>query len=866
MENGGVSSQSTTAPSDVSKSQTPIYSRELTLQAHFTFGTPSMAPVQYAHVTPTSTSSVSGRPLMASGGPVEHFRWGAEHGAQCSITCGREGLTMTYNAPSAASPSPALAAQHLIPCAICNSLALNRAGPPLSSQVDTAAVRGAPLTASAAAATSITTTSPAPAYTRSLMDLSRPGDQVATRSLTFSGSLDRATQRPQQQRPYGRRCKSTAHIILQNNELQVPRESRPHEFHSTLREEDAPGQRDQMMEVPDEEPLGRPGPEGRGRARHRGGAEPPYTAVGSGPSGGWERGHAGDQEARGRYFEPSVHHTHAFPPPCCPCQHCSALYSIVSTLTHDRPCPVCPHHHHHHHHHHHPSCSPHVHPHHTQGPPDYPPPGPVGAEEPRAPPAKSPTTRTFNSHRCYEDDLRRPERPAKSQPSHLVPQPKARTPSPKPKGRLASPARSPARSLSPVDRRAAAAEEQHPRTTPILPRRVPRMGAAAAAAAAASSTHATGQAQQRLEESSHKLDLIRLSLERLRGDLPHGSIMAGEFLSHGSCSVKRELENSLSASPSPANYTSLYDKENYPSRRSQALHSKGAAVTGKLEVRLIGVQDLLEDVPGRSRRDSHSGPSDLKSFMKGVTGKSSKSYSVKDEISNEVMAVLKLDNNKVVGQTSWKPCSQSAWDQRFSIDLDKSRDLEIDIYWRDWRSLCAVKFLRLEEFIDDVRHGMALQLEPKGLLFTEIKFLNPMISRKPKLQRQKKLFMQKGKVLRPNQMNINVAAWGRLIKNIQPSHEPVHLSYSGGHTGAITSASSATPITPGPRTVPTRLDFDSEKTPGEVCQHRPLALSEVAKRPTSTPPPPPPRPHSGTVTISVPASPVESDVKVRAIV
>ncbi|ROT83570.1 putative serine/threonine-protein kinase N isoform X2 [Penaeus vannamei] len=428
-----------------------------------------------------------------------------------------------------------------------------------------------------------------------------------------------------------------------------------------------------------------------------------------------------------------------------------------------------------------------------------------------------------------------------------------------------------------------------------------------------------------------------------------------EFLSHGSCSVKRELENSLSASPSPANYTSLYDKENYPSRRSQALHSKGAAVTGKLEVRLIGVQDLLEDVPGRSRRDSHSGPSDLKSFMKGVTGKSSKSYSVKDEISNEVMAVLKLDNNKVVGQTSWKPCSQSAWDQRFSIDLDKSRDLEIDIYWRDWRSLCAVKFLRLEEFIDDVRHGMALQLEPKGLLFTEIKFLNPMISRKPKLQRQKKLFMQKGKVLRPNQMNINVAAWGRLIKNIQPSHEPVHLSYSGGHTGAITSASSATPITPGPRTVPTRLDFDSEKTPGEVCQHRPLALSEVrplnmgvvsppqvpahlespsvappppsitfgaptqtqqlpstpalmtvyptphgsvydepahgtpstpahhsvfpvtqtptihpahsitvqvAKRPTSTPPPPPPRPHSGTVTISVPASPVESDVKV----
>lgn len=57
---------------------------------------------------------------------------------------------------------------------------------------------------------------------------------------------------------------------------------------------------------------------------------------------------------------------------------------------------------------------------------------------------------------------------------------------------------------------------------------------------------------------------------------------------------------------------------------------------------------------------------------------------------------------------------------RFSIDLDKSRELEIGVYWRDWRSLCAIKFLRLEDFIDDIRHGMALQLEPQGLLFAEV--------------------------------------------------------------------------------------------------------------------------------------------------
>ena len=58
-----------------------------------------------------------------------------------------------------------------------------------------------------------------------------------------------------------------------------------------------------------------------------------------------------------------------------------------------------------------------------------------------------------------------------------------------------------------------------------------------------------------------------------------------------------------------------------------------------------------------------------------------------------------------------------AFNFRFSFNLEKSRELEIAVYWRDWRSLCAVKFLRLEEFVDDVRHGMALQLEPKGMLF-----------------------------------------------------------------------------------------------------------------------------------------------------
>lgn len=89
---------------------------------------------------------------------------------------------------------------------------------------------------------------------------------------------------------------------------------------------------------------------------------------------------------------------------------------------------------------------------------------------------------------------------------------------------------------------------------------------------------------------------------------------------------------------------------------------------GTLEVRLMGCQDLLEEVPGRSKRDRDysSSPTDLRTFMKGVTGRgSSKSYTVKDELSNEIMAVIRLDN-QTVAQTNWKPCSQQAWDQRYN--------------------------------------------------------------------------------------------------------------------------------------------------------------------------------------------------------
>uniref|UniRef100_A0ABD2W2H4 protein kinase C n=1 Tax=Trichogramma kaykai TaxID=54128 RepID=A0ABD2W2H4_9HYME len=377
---------------------------------------------------------------------------------------------------------------------------------------------------------------------------------------------------------------------------------------------------------------------------------------------------------------------------------------------------------------------------------------------------------------------------------------------------------------------------------------------------------ALSEAQESLTESSRKLDLLRLSLERRRQELPPDNEFAIQ--------LKGELQKVQSSSPATVTYTSYKNDNPFKGEIQDrsvvpAPISRTACVTGQLEVRLMGCQDLAEEVPGRTKRD-HSASPDIRSLVKkGVTGRSSsKSYSVKDETSNDIMAKIKLDN-VLVGQTNWRPCSQQAWDQRFRIDLDKSRELEISIYWKDWRSLCAVKFLRLEEFIDDVRHGMALQLEPQGLLFAEIKFLNPMISRRPRLQRQRKIFKQQVKNFpRANQMNINVATWGRLLKRSAPS---LNHSNNHHHNNNNNNRNSESPPSSKSLSVqPTQLNFDTSiedknETLGEVPNPdksglggaRPLGVSVIPSsshsslhlhtstssplpHPPDHPPPPPP--------------------------
>uniref|UniRef100_A0A3B4EVG7 Protein kinase N2 n=1 Tax=Pundamilia nyererei TaxID=303518 RepID=A0A3B4EVG7_9CICH len=186
---------------------------------------------------------------------------------------------------------------------------------------------------------------------------------------------------------------------------------------------------------------------------------------------------------------------------------------------------------------------------------------------------------------------------------------------------------------------------------------------------------AHSEAQARFNESSQKLDLLRYSLEQRLAELPKNHPRSNSIIE----------ELSLLSSPALSPRSSII----FP---QYSTVTKPAALTGTLDVRLMGCQDLLENVPGRSKAASVPlpgwSPSETRSsFISRANrnrGVSSRNLTKSEELSNEISAVLKLDNT-VVGQTSWKPVSNQAWDQKFTLELDRSRELEIAVYWRDWR-------------------------------------------------------------------------------------------------------------------------------------------------------------------------------------
>lgn len=100
------------------------------------------------------------------------------------------------------------------------------------------------------------------------------------------------------------------------------------------------------------------------------------------------------------------------------------------------------------------------------------------------------------------------------------------------------------------------------------------------------------KAQNKLNESLQRISLLNLSWERVLKSLPN--------------------------------------RNNYDNKTNNLIDlPRAAPITGQLEVRLMGCQDLLDIVPGRHKRDTVTIPTATPKSMKVSSTSSSKTYTVR---------------------------------------------------------------------------------------------------------------------------------------------------------------------------------------------------------------------------------------------
>ncbi|EYC16396.1 hypothetical protein Y032_0033g2631 [Ancylostoma ceylanicum] len=277
------------------------------------------------------------------------------------------------------------------------------------------------------------------------------------------------------------------------------------------------------------------------------------------------------------------------------------------------------------------------------------------------------------------------------------------------------------------------------------------------------------ESDQLPSESSRRKELLKEMEEtRMPSSSPQTRQADRRFSPPGSAPGSPPCESSSKTASLPR---SLY------SRRLSTL-PPSLAVSGRLEIRLIGCQNLVSEVPGRLPRAEALGATASSCLIaenasrNKIRQSSTRSHSVVVRQTDEVLALLRVDS-RIVGLTEARPLSQQAWDQRFSVDLDRSKELEIEVFYRDSRSMCAFTAVKLGNFVEPTgQAGMVLHLEPHGDLFAEFKYLNPVVSRKPKLERQKRLFkVKERKDMAGAKKQLGVHALSRMLKGRE--NEPI---------------------------------------------------------------------------------------------
>ncbi|CEF62865.1 Serine/threonine-protein kinase N2 [Strongyloides ratti] len=284
-------------------------------------------------------------------------------------------------------------------------------------------------------------------------------------------------------------------------------------------------------------------------------------------------------------------------------------------------------------------------------------------------------------------------------------------------------------------------------------------------------------------QAEEKINLIRLSLIKYCNELPEDSPNRS-LLKDIETSISCEAKRNCSSMGSPLTHKQLsnsFERNRSTTSRRSSSSSKMSfsaqpsglpklAVSGKLEVRIIGCQDVIKEIPGQRLRtdlahDTANGNTMVLTEILSKKGskKLQKHHShgqlSLNQESSDAFARLRLDNH-IVGETEIKPISLQAWNNsRFTLDLDRAKELEIEICYKDFRSMCAFTVIKLGDLIDEKdTSGLMLPLEPQGNVFVEFKYFNPVVSRKPNLMRQKRVMRKRDVFPGKDVLNKN---WGR---------------------------------------------------------------------------------------------------------
>ncbi|XP_054628364.1 serine/threonine-protein kinase N2-like isoform X12 [Dunckerocampus dactyliophorus] len=251
------------------------------------------------------------------------------------------------------------------------------------------------------------------------------------------------------------------------------------------------------------------------------------------------------------------------------------------------------------------------------------------------------------------------------------------------------------------------------------------------------------EAEARARESSEKLALLRASVEARLQD-GSGTVRGGESLG------------------------------------GAILSGRPAYLTGKLEVRLLGCEDLMSPPTHVEEEEEDAPPACTPSG------------------GAETSAVLRLDS-RVVDRTQWAPVGKMTWDHTFYIQLERSRELEVDVVWRDGKSVCGLAFLRLEELLDQKKTSSGVwRLEPRGILHAQFRFIDVVVEHQPKLRRQRCIFTKERgkKFVRAAQLNMNFATWGHLMMSVLPRYASSSTLSSAVVTAEPTAPRSQVPPSP----------------------------------------------------------------------